>query len=91
LVEALRGIEANPWRQFRSCKSLQDEHRCATAWAMPKRILTGNRGRFRGCTTGKLIQQLTAKGYAGSAETIGKKSEVTDAHERFGYMQEEAA
>jgi hypothetical protein len=47
-------------------------------------ILTGNRGRFRGGTTGRLIQQLTAKGYAGSAEAIGKKSEVTDAHERFG-------
>jgi len=59
---------------------------------MPKRMLTGNRGRFRGGTTGKLIQQLTAKGYAGSAKAIGKKSEVTDAHERFGqHMQKEAA
>jgi len=55
-------------------------------------MLTGNRGRFRGGTTGKLIQQLTAKGYAGSAKAIGKKSEVTDAHERFGqHMQKEAA
>ena len=35
--------------------------------------------------------QLTANGYSRSAGTIGKKSEVTNAHERFWqHMQEEA-
>src|SRR5215470_3849068 len=92
LVEVLRRVERHAWFcEFGSRESLQDDHRRATAWAMPKRIL-GDRGRQFAGSTRKRSQQFTAKRYPGSAEAIGEKSEVTNAHECFGQnMQEEAA
>ena len=77
---------------FRSRESLQEDHRRAAARAMPKRVFAETGSCFCSGGAGKRCEQSTAKRYSSSAEAVGEKSEMTDAHERFGqHMQEEAA
>ena len=76
----------------RSRESLQDDHGRATCGAMPKRVLVGSGSCFCKGSAGKQGEELTTKGDSRSAEAIGEKSEVANAHERLGqHMQEETA